>query len=303
MKARFDGAEGMRRLVEALKSQRLVGNDEALAKQIADSGEIVELAPGTNLVVQGDSDNDLYFIIDGEASTFVNGRPVAIRRAGESIGEMAVIDPTARRSTTVTANKTLTVVKVTEAFFRELIKDNTKVWQAISIVIAERLRQRERFHRPPNEKPILFLGSSVEGLAIAQEIHLGLKYDNISVKLWSTPGVFGPGGITIDVLMKEVDLSDFAAFIFGPDDELFSRNEVYEAPRDNVVFELGLFMGRLDRNRAFIVKDSRSDIKIPTDLLGVTPITYFPKTGEELSVPAGTICTELRKVINRLGAR
>ena len=117
------------------------------------------------------------------------------------------------------------------------------------------------------------------------------------------PGVFGPGGISIDALISEVDASDFAAFIFGPDDKVFSRHQDYEAPRDNVVFELGLFMGRLDRHRSFIIKDQHSDIKIPTDLLGVTPITYVSKPGEDLSAPVATICTELQKVIKAVGVR
>ncbi|XZE43915.1 TIR domain-containing protein [Pirellulaceae bacterium SH467] len=84
---------------------------------------------------------------------------------------------------------------------------------------------------------------------------------------------------------------------------MFSRHEAYEAPRDNVIFELGLFMGRLDRNRSFIIKDQHADIKIPTDLLGVSPITYVSNPGEDLSAPVATICTELRKVIKSVGVR
>lgn len=303
MKERFEGAEGRQRLIEAIKFQRLVENDQALATALVDVSEVIELPTGKQFITQGDAENDAFFIIDGEAGIYVNSRHVATRKHRESIGEMALIDPSVRRSATVTALSPLTALRVTEPNFKAITADNARVWQTLAIVIAERLRERSRFHRPPNELPVLFVGSSVEGLPIAQEIQLGLKHEKIKVRPWNTPGVFGPGGISVDILINEVDASDFAAFVFGPDDKVFSREEAYDAPRDNVVFELGLFMGRLDRNRSFIIKDQHADIKIPTDLLGVTPIMYVAKAGEDLSSPVGTICTELRKVIARVGVR
>lgn len=303
LKSRFEGPDGKRRLIDAMKSQRLIEHDERLATALADAGEIVEFETGTQFINQGDGDNDAYFIIDGEAGIFVNMRNVAKRTARESVGEMALIDPSVRRSASVAALSPLTALKISEPKFKGITANNATVWQALAMIIADRLRQRNQFHRSPNDMPVLFLGSSIEGLAIAQEIQLGLKHDKIKVRPWSMPGVFGPGGVSIEVLMKEVDLSDFAAFVFGPDDKVFSRKEEYEAPRDNVVFELGLFMGQLDRNRSFIIKDHHADIKIPTDLLGVTPITYVAKKGEDLSAPVATICTELRKVISAVGVR
>jgi CRP/FNR family transcriptional regulator, cyclic AMP receptor protein len=301
MLGRFEGSDGKRRLIDALRDQRLIEHDEALATSLADSGELINVAPGTDLIVQGHADNDIYFIIDGEATVFVNRRPVAVRYPRESLGEMAMIDPAARRSATVAAKKSLTVLKVSEGVFRGLIKDNARVWRSLAIVIAERLRQRERFHRPPNDMPVLFVGSSVEGLPVVRELQLGMKHDRIHVRPWTTPGVFGPGGVPLDSLLREVEASDFAAFIFGPDDKAFSRGEMYEAPRDNVVFELGLFMARLDRNRTFIIKEHSSEIKIPTDLLGIIPITYVVKAGEALSPAIAVVCTELRNAIEATG--
>lgn len=303
MKDRFEGSDGRSRLIQALRFQRIVENDESLASALAEAGEVVEYPAGTQLITQGAADDEAYFIIDGEAGIYVNTRHVATRKSRESVGEMALIDPSVRRSATVTASTPLTALKVSERKFKEITADNARVWQMLAITIAERLRERSQFHRAPNELPVLFIGSSVEGLRVAQEIQLGLKHEKIKVRPWSMPGVFGPGGIPIDTLIKEVDASDFAAFVFGPDDKVFSREEAYEAPRDNVVFELGLFMGRLDRNRSFIIKDQHADIKIPTDLLGVTPITYVSKAGEDLSASVGTICTELRKVITSVGVR
>ena len=303
LKDRFNGTDGRARLIDALKLQSLVEHDEALAAALVDAGELVEIQEGVQFITQGDADNDAYLIIDGQAGVYVNQRRVATRTARESVGELALIDASARRSSSIVALTTLTVLRITESSFKEITAENAKVWRSLAVSIANRLRQRNQFHRAPNANPVLFVGSSVEGLSIAQEIQLGLKYDKIVVRPWSMPGVFGPGGISIDELIKEVELSDFAAFVFGPDDKVFSREEEQEAPRDNVVFELGLFMGQLDRFGSFIIKDQNADIKIPTDLLGVTPITYVTKRGEEISGTVATICQELRKVIGAIGPR
>lgn len=302
MKTRFEGADGRRRLVEVLKTQRLVEHSEPLAERLADAGKLVEYSPGEALLEQDSVDNDLCFVLEGEVSVIVNKRSVAKRGPRESVGEMALLDGSARRSATVVAAKPVCALRLTEANFQKVATEFPGIWRALAIVVAERLRQRAQFHRAPNEKPIVFIGSSVEGLAVAREIQLGLKHASLVARLW-TNGVFGPGGIAIEELLTQVDSSDFALLVFGPDDKITSRDEKYLGPRDNVVFELGLFMGRLDRDRCFIVKEHSSDIKMPSDLLGVTPITYVCKARGELTVAISTVCTEVDAAVRRLGVR
>lgn len=60
MKARFEGSEGRIRLIEALRSQRLVEGDEVLATALADAGELAEYPTGTHIITQGDADNDVH---------------------------------------------------------------------------------------------------------------------------------------------------------------------------------------------------------------------------------------------------
>ena len=50
----------------------------------------------------------------------------------------------------------------------------------------------------------------------------------------------------MESLERELDQSDFAIAIAQPDDLTESRGEAKPTPRDNVIFELGFFMGRLD---------------------------------------------------------
>lgn len=300
---RFEGTEGKRLLVEALKDSQLVEHNEDLANKLAEIGQLVSFNSGDVLMTQGGADNDIFFILFGQVNVVINNRHVAIREARETVGEMALLDPTEPRAATVTARSDQAVVlKVTEPDFRRLADEYPRVWKTVAQVVAERLRQRSVFLNAPNSNPRLFLGCSAESLVIAEEIQLGLKHNKINPIIW-TNGVFGPSSVTIDALLTEVNESDFAVFVFSPDDKVISRNHQYDAPRDNTIFELGLFMGRLERNRTFIVKEHSSDVKIPTDLLGITPLTYVYRDGDDLTAAVGTVCTQLRKIVEKLGAR
>jgi CRP-like cAMP-binding protein len=74
MKRRFEGEEGDRLLIEALLKQYLVEHNNALATMLAESGELVEFAPNTDIVVQNDVDKSIYFLVSGEANVFINDR-------------------------------------------------------------------------------------------------------------------------------------------------------------------------------------------------------------------------------------
>jgi CRP/FNR family cyclic AMP-dependent transcriptional regulator len=278
-----------------------VQHNADVAKLLAAKGEVVEFPQGETLIAQGGTDNSALFILNGEANVFVNNRQVATRGAHDCVGEMSVIDPAAPRSATVKAKTPVLALRVPGTDFQAIGDAHPTVWRAVARVVSERLRQRERFHRPENHPPILFVGSSVEGLAVAREVQAQMKRDHLAVKLW-TGDVFGPSGVPVDDLLKQVAEADFALFVFGPDDKVASRHKDYEAPRDNVIFEMGLFMGHLGRRRTFMLKEQASDLKIPSDLLGITPITYICRKGCGLADQIGPPCNDLRRVINDLGA-
>ena len=302
MKARFEGINGKRLLLDAIKANDIVTCDETLAAKLVERGELTEVKHGEAFIEQNAIDNDLYLIVAGQAEVFVNERHVATRQARNFVGEMALIDPAARRSATLTARGELVLLRITEPVFHEIAHEFPAIWKPIALVIGERLRQRAQFHRTPNPKPELFIGCSVEGLHIAQEIHAGFVHGKINSTVWNQ-GVFGPSGISVDVLLKAFHEADFAALVFTPDDSVESRDAEQSAPRDNVVFELGLAMGALGRERAFIVKEQGIDIKIPSDLLGLTPIQYKLNGPVRLTADLAPVCLAISKQIGLLGVR
>jgi predicted nucleotide-binding protein len=131
----------------------------------------------------------------------------------------------------------------------------------------------------PNEpttvdpRPRLFIGSSKEGLPIAEALKQSLESDLV-VEIWNQGTVFGLGDSTLEALEAAVLAYDFGLFVFTPDDQLNSRGEVKAVARDNVIFELGLFVGKLTRRRAFVLRPTGSTIALPSDLAGITTAAY-----------------------------
>ena len=150
-------------------------------------------------------------------------------------------------------------------------------------------------------KPVIFIGSSYEGQAIAYAVQENLEATG-DVHVW-TQGVFELGNSYIESLIKELDKADFAILVLTEDDITISRNQETVSPRDNVLFELGLFIGRLGRNRSFFVYDKNKNIKIPSDLSGISGAVFTLQQSGNLSASLGAACNKMRNAINNTGTR
>jgi predicted nucleotide-binding protein len=122
-------------------------------------------------------------------------------------------------------------------------------------------------------KPKLLVGSSRENSRLAGGIQANLT--EVDVRRWDY-GVFSPGDVTLDALIKGTMEFDFAVFVFVPDDVVKIRDQESATVRDNVLFEFGLFMGKLGRQRVFMLlpQNLSASFRLPTDLLGLTTLTY-----------------------------
>lgn len=150
-------------------------------------------------------------------------------------------------------------------------------------------------------RPTLFVGSSTEGLRIAKAI--GVLLESVcEVSLWSQ-GVFGLTQGTLESLVTKLPDFDFAVLVLTADDLSISRGTAKAAARDNVLFELGLFMGSLGRDRTFIVYSREDPPDLPTDLAGVTAATFTPPERGDLLSALGAACTRIQYAIEKLGVR
>ncbi len=270
---RFTGIKGRRNLLAVVCAQQAVAGDVPLAHRLISAGSLHELRPDQAIVHQGDADNDLYMVVSGSVSIVINKREIAVRSSGTHVGEMALLDPTSRRSATIVTKEKTVVLKISEPDVTRIAKDFPQYWRRLALELATRLRERTKFIREPNPTPVVFIGSSNEALTEANYIRRGLGRRNLTCKLW-TEGVFQLSQTAIESLFREANECDFAILFLTPDDMTVSRGRQTPSPRDNVVFELGLFMGAVGRDRTYIVVPKGTNIKLPTDLLGITHAPY-----------------------------
>ena len=145
------------------------------------------------------------------------------------------------------------------------------------------------------ELPEIFIGSSSEGLEVARAIEHHL-HDVADTTIWKD-GVFRPGVSFLQTLLDSIDGFDFAVLALTPDDLVDSRDESFSSPRDNVIFELGLFMGRLGPRRTFFVSEEDTLLKLPSDLSGIARVSY--RRRENLLAALSPACTVLRDEIRK----
>ena len=148
-------------------------------------------------------------------------------------------------------------------------------------------------------KPRIFLGSSGKQQKVLQGLARGLE-DIAQVEPWTAS--FNPGTTTLERLLELAREVDFAVFVFARDDWTTDSPPASDAsgsgqasPRDNVIFEAGLFGSALGMRRTFILHASGS--KLPSDLLGLTCVRYEGATPAEMRV----VNQKLRKAIENEG--
>lgn len=301
MKERFEGGNSSA-LIASLKRQFDSG-DAAVAEAIATAGELVEYKAADTLMAEGGEDNDVFFLVAGGVSVVVKGQEVRTLKAGAHVGEMAAIEPSQRRSASVFAEDTVVAIKMSGAEFSALAdKFPGLIWKSVAQELSRRLFDRNRLMTTPNEKPRMFIMSSVEGLDVANEIQTGLQHDVLAT-VWPN-GVFWAGGYPLESLELAVAESDFGVAVALFEDIVeTSRGARNSAIRDNVLFELGMFMGRLGRRRSILVYPRQTGINLPSDLHGLTPASFATGDPSTLASRLGPVCTQIRKIVRQLGVK
>ncbi|MET3576107.1 nucleotide-binding protein [Bhargavaea ullalensis] len=157
-----------------------------------------------------------------------------------------------------------------------------------------------------NRMPRVFIGSSREAQDYVDAIHRQLRYI-AEVTPW-TAGVFGASRYTLDDLDEQLNSNDFAVFVFAPDDLVISRGEGTYRTRDNTVFEMGMFWGKLKRERVFFLvpnKLSRNDrdmagFALPSDFNGLGSLEYEVRDDQNYIAAVNWACTEIKQRIQEL---
>ena len=159
---------------------------------------------------------------------------------------------------------------------------------------------RETLHM--SNKPKVFIGSSSEGLRVADEV-ADLLRNFADVTVWPDD-VFRPSRNYLQTLIDELDHYDFAILVLTGDDQIESRGEAQLSPRDNVLFELGLFMGHLGPERTYFIKEKGEPLKLPSDLAGIKSLEYQnDRKDGSLTRALAPLRPQLAREMERLGPR
>lgn len=152
-------------------------------------------------------------------------------------------------------------------------------------------------------KPTVFIGSSHESLDVVDIIAKALK-DDASVRPWTDTDLFPAGEFLLNSLLRQAQSFDFALMVFGPDDIVLSGDDKVSVPRDNVVFELGLFMSQLEHDRALVVVpktyENEQGIKILTDLGGLKTVDYKRPTSQDREALVRALRAPIKQIRKRI---
>lgn len=132
----------------------------------------------------------------------------------------------------------------------------------------------------------------MEGLKIARVLQSELESaTGCTVRRWDIR-TFAPGSLTLEALLDEAKAVDFAILVATGEDTITSRGTQAPVARDNIIFEFGLFLGVLGRDRVYLL--SVGEVKLPSDLSGLTRLVYKER-------PDGSIRAGLNDAVLRAG--
>jgi predicted nucleotide-binding protein len=262
-------------LVEQLMVQPLVKYDLTRAKYLAEHGELKAFKKSEALITLGEQTTDVFFLLTGSVKISI-GNHVLVEwfEAGNHVGEIAAVHVTSR-TTTVTAREEVVAVQLSREHFKAFLQEFPGASHAFALDLAKRFAIRNANVAKPSQKHRIFAISSAEALSVVQSGIQHFAHDpELEYAPWSMPQIFNLSSYPMDDLEVELTRADFAVAIANDDDFVTSRNLAQSMPRDNVLFELGLFVGRFGRKRTVLMAPKGHDLKLPSDLKGLSIIYY-----------------------------
>ncbi len=252
-------------LAAALLRQRVVRGDRALAASLAAAGELMRLTPGQVLMRQEEDGNAIFFLVKGSVRVLVNGRAVAWREAGETVGEMAAIDPRALRAATVVSQENTIALRLSEPQIVSIGAHFPSLWRHLAAEMAERLRESNRVIRSPNPRPVILIRGGSASLHEVLSESLGGA--GLLTRPW-------PEDAAPESWYGPVSEADFGVLVCaGPDEQ--------------GALWLGFCAGILGRGRAFVLTDPDDERAWPcAERLPWDPETDTQALGPALALAA-----------------
>ena|SRR5919197_3489952 len=125
--------------IDLLKTVPLfAGCSKQELRRIASIADEVDLKEGTKLTRQGERGREFFVLLDGTVAVERSGRSRGTRKAGDFIGEIALLTQSPRTAT-VTAKTPVRALVVTGRDFRGLLREAPEIQTKVLQALAERL--------------------------------------------------------------------------------------------------------------------------------------------------------------------
>jgi len=148
-------------------------------------------------------------------------------------------------------------------------------------------------------KQNIFIASASKSIGIAADIQESLNHFGIKSQVW-TQDFFTNSKNTLENLTEKLDSFDFAIFIFTPDDEFKKKGKSVFSTRDNVIFELGLFIGKIGRERTFFISTEFENYQLPSDLDGISHLRFDLENYNQNGISElGPVVNAIRKIVEK----
>ncbi|MEM8509441.1 MAG: TIR domain-containing protein [Bacteroidota bacterium] len=309
-KKRYDKGtpKGKLNLKKSLKEQSLLhnlGNNKACIKKVMKYIKIETYRHGTEIHYEDEpGKNYLYLILKGRCRGLKNNNTVTILSAGEFFGEFPILNHSNDYGITAEADGDSCFGKISEVDLENLAKKYPKIWFNMARVLVARLREQNEktYQRPLNKVPKLFIASSKEAIRTARALKVLLESENLRPRVWSN-AFETLGESYLERLEAISEEYDYGVFVFNDDDDLVSKEEKMQSTRDNVIFELGLFVGKHNRRKAFILWPENKNVKLPSDFEGIILAEYNAQTkknGPSLKARLKPACKKIKRSIHEI---
>ncbi|MGD9853089.1 MAG: TIR domain-containing protein [Nitrospirales bacterium] len=272
---RFLGKNGQRKVLGAVLEQELVLRNPEAANRIAECLELEGVPEGKEIITETEAGQDaLLMVLSGKFQLYVKGYPAAEIVHGQAVGEYPILFPGEKHRATVRAIEDSVIGRLAGEDLELIAQEYPVLWKNMARFVEARLIKSGQARPWANSTTRIFIGSSSESLPVARDIEQEFACDPFDISLWTDDEVFRLSKTYIESLEQAALQNDFAILMFQGEDTVESRRKKQLAPRDNVIFEAGLFMGRLGRERTILVTPQGLDIKIPSDLLGLKQVSF-----------------------------
>lgn len=247
-------------LVERLQEQAIVRNDPSIADAIARNAFLREFRPGETLIRQDDPEPRLHFLLEGQVAIRVGGVEVAARKAGEQVGEMALVEPSRQSPTEVVATVPTLSAVIDERTFRGLAREFPGLWRNIARILARRLREQGGATTVRREAPRLFIGSTPAAVPVVEALRVALAPQEhlVRVATWRDARLFPAGRSFVESLVTAVQEADFGLLVVDAGERGGDG-----AAREALLYQLGLFTGILGRERIAVAMPEGVDPDLP----------------------------------------